>query len=285
MMKRHTVEQLLNVFRLFRERYARGEPLHKSYREAVREVAKIHGVTYQTIGDGCRRRLKLNDIRELYELLSRWMDGYPDPLVEQLKTASDPSIHDEIVEFFGPSSTKGPMTPPHIPPMASEGKFTTFSVRLPERDARMLRALAEIDGVSSAEMLGDLVKTAVAERMKRLAQALLRDSEASTHGSKNRQDIPDILRDHEAELRRLGVEHVSVFGSAARGDADESSDVDLAVSLSPDFSKGGFDYFGRFEALRERLTQMLGRPVDLIEEPVEKVRLREQIDKERAVAF
>ena len=35
------------------------------------------------------------------------------------------------------------------------------------------------------------------------------------------------LRTHEAELRRLGVEHLYLFGSIERGDAREDSDVDL----------------------------------------------------------
>jgi predicted nucleotidyltransferase len=35
------------------------------------------------------------------------------------------------------------------------------------------------------------------------------------------------LKQHEAELKRLGVEHLYLFGSTARGEAREDSDVDL----------------------------------------------------------
>jgi len=35
------------------------------------------------------------------------------------------------------------------------------------------------------------------------------------------------LQEHEAELRQLGVEHLYLFGSSARGEAREDSDVDL----------------------------------------------------------
>jgi predicted nucleotidyltransferase len=35
------------------------------------------------------------------------------------------------------------------------------------------------------------------------------------------------LREHESELRQLGVEHLYLFGSTARGEAREDSDVDL----------------------------------------------------------
>ena len=39
------------------------------------------------------------------------------------------------------------------------------------------------------------------------------------------------LRAHEAELRRAGIRHLSLFGSVARGDAGASSDVDLAAGI------------------------------------------------------
>jgi hypothetical protein len=300
MIKRQTVEQLLLVFRSFRERYARGKPLHKAYQEAVREVADGQAVTYQTIGDGCRRRLKLNSIRELYALLARWMEGDPEPLAKQLKAASDPSAHDDITEFFGTeffgteffgteffgsSATFAVAGGREARPATSDRRFDTFSLRLAERDARMARALAEIEGVSTSELLSRLVEAAVAEKMKLVAQAILHDSEAVHRTNMTREEILGILRDREAELRGLGVEHVSVFGSAARGDSRTMSDVDLTVRLKPGFSQGGFDYFGRFEALRARLAQILACPVDLVEEPVETARLQEQIDEDRVLAF
>jgi predicted nucleotidyltransferase len=38
-----------------------------------------------------------------------------------------------------------------------------------------------------------------------------------------------ILRSHELELRRAGVRRLSLFGSAARGEANATSDIDLAA--------------------------------------------------------
>ena len=44
-----------------------------------------------------------------------------------------------------------------------------------------------------------------------------------------------LIENHRAEIRslteRYGIENVRVFGSMARGDADDASDVDLLVSL------------------------------------------------------
>lgn len=86
---------------------------------------------------------------------------------------------------------------------------------------------------------------------------------------------------HEAELRRAGIRHVSVFGSVARGDAVEASDIDLAAEFDP---AARMDLF-RLTALERRLGEMLGRRVDLLPEPLEKPRLRANIERDRRRAF
>ncbi|HEX9648456.1 MAG TPA: nucleotidyltransferase domain-containing protein [Alphaproteobacteria bacterium] len=100
-----------------------------------------------------------------------------------------------------------------------------------------------------------------------------------------RQDIVRILREHEGELRRAGVVSISLFGSAARGEAGLDSDVDLAVRLGAEFSHGGFDYFGKIEDLKARLSRILGQSVDIVEEPVERRSLQDRIDGDRVRAF
>ena len=47
------------------------------------------------------------------------------------------------------------------------------------------------------------------------------------------------LRAHEADLKRLGVEHLYLFGSTARGEARDDSDVDLFF----DYVRGKFGLF------------------------------------------
>ena len=89
------------------------------------------------------------------------------------------------------------------------------------------------------------------------------------------------IRAHEAELRRAGIRHVSLFGSVARGDAVEESDVDLVVDLDPEARIGLF----ALGALERRLAELVGRPVDLLPEPIEKPRLRAKIDRDRRHAF
>jgi predicted nucleotidyltransferase len=94
-----------------------------------------------------------------------------------------------------------------------------------------------------------------------------------------------VLRAHELELKASGVVGLCVFGSIARGDAGPDSDVDLLVKLSEDAASEGFAWFGRIDALSHRLQEILGRPVDIVTEPVRRVRLRHTIEKEQARAF
>jgi uncharacterized protein len=51
-----------------------------------------------------------------------------------------------------------------------------------------------------------------------------------------------ILKDDEPELRRRGVIHAAVFGSVARGEASEASDVDILIDLDPERRLDLFDY-------------------------------------------
>jgi predicted nucleotidyltransferase len=95
------------------------------------------------------------------------------------------------------------------------------------------------------------------------------------------EEVVAILQRHEPELRAAGIARLSVFGSVARGAARPDSDVDLAVQLDP---AAGMDLFG-LAALERRLAELLGRPVDLLPEPVQKPRLQARIDRERRVAF
>ena len=100
-----------------------------------------------------------------------------------------------------------------------------------------------------------------------------------------RSDLLALLRAHKSELRAEGVEAITLFGSVARGDAGTASDLDLAIRARLRFSAGGFDHFGRLETLRERLSALLRRHMDLIEESAVRPRLREVIRREGVRAF
>lgn len=93
------------------------------------------------------------------------------------------------------------------------------------------------------------------------------------------------LRAHELELRAAGVARLALFGSAARGEERTDSDIDVVIRLTEEAGHGGFAYFGRVDALSRQLQAILGRPVDVIAEPVRKEGLRRRIEEDQIVAF
>ncbi len=63
-----------------------------------------------------------------------------------------------------------------------------------------------------------------------------------------------------AAVAAVGGSHVRVFGSVARGQDREGSDIDLLVTLPADI-----DLF-RLVALEQQLEDLLGVPVDIIDD-------------------
>lgn len=68
------------------------------------------------------------------------------------------------------------------------------------------------------------------------------------------------LRTRECDLRKRGVIHVGIFGSVARGDYDEESDVDVIVQVDYDIFP---DLVGLLE-LKDEFSQAFARPVDVV---------------------
>ena len=99
----------------------------------------------------------------------------------------------------------------------------------------------------------------------------------------NRETALAILRAHAAELRQHGVVSASLFGSTARDDARDGSDVDIAVRLTP--GPRGLPHLERMDHLRSALAVLIGRPVDVVEEPTSRRRVQQEIDRDRRRAF
>jgi predicted nucleotidyltransferase len=77
--------------------------------------------------------------------------------------------------------------------------------------------------------------------------------------SLSREHALERLVASEAEIRALGVKHLALFGSVARGEARSDSDVDILVQFFP-----GEKTYDRFLDLAELLEARLGRPVELV---------------------
>jgi uncharacterized protein len=87
----------------------------------------------------------------------------------------------------------------------------------------------------------------------------------------HRQEIEGRLRDHGEELRSLHVGSLRLFGSVARGEEVEGSDVDLLVQFNRPV--GLF----HFVKVKERLEEILGTEVDLVSQGGLKRQLRDRV--------
>jgi predicted nucleotidyltransferase len=67
------------------------------------------------------------------------------------------------------------------------------------------------------------------------------------------------LKANEAELRRLGVEHLYLFGSTVRDEARDDSDVDLFF----DHPEGSLGLFQLMD-VKEAAARILGRRTDIM---------------------
>ena len=85
--------------------------------------------------------------------------------------------------------------------------------------------------------------------------------------------VLQIVRDHIPDLRRrYGVHSLAIFGSVARGDALEGSDLDLLVQFESD-PPGLL----RFLEMEQYLSYLLHAKVDLVMESALKPGLRDRI--------
>jgi predicted nucleotidyltransferase len=94
-------------------------------------------------------------------------------------------------------------------------------------------------------------------------------------------DVLRTLREHEGDLRRLGVEHAAVFGSVARGEARAGSDIDVLVELDRERPMGIFEY----ARLRLYIGELLDGASDVVNRKTLKPLLRENILRDAVNAF
>jgi len=90
------------------------------------------------------------------------------------------------------------------------------------------------------------------------------------------------IRQRRAALELEGVQHVSVFGSVARGDAREDSDVDVLVDKAPGARFSLFNLVG----VQEILQEALNRKVDVMtRETLMTSRIRKNVEPDIVRAF
>jgi predicted nucleotidyltransferase len=95
-----------------------------------------------------------------------------------------------------------------------------------------------------------------------------------------RDDAISCLQQHEADLRKLGVEGLYLFGSTARGEAGDDSDVDLFF----DYEKGKLGLFELMD-VKEYAAGILGRKTDIMTRDSLHKMLRPQIEASAVRVF
>ncbi|GBD26535.1 hypothetical protein HRbin30_01867 [bacterium HR30] len=90
--------------------------------------------------------------------------------------------------------------------------------------------------------------------------------------------IQQLLKEKREEILRIAAKHgarnVRVFGSVARGEADEQSDLDLLVEFEP--GRSLMDH----AALWLELQELLGCKVDVVSDRGIKPRIRDRVLRE-----
>jgi len=90
--------------------------------------------------------------------------------------------------------------------------------------------------------------------------------------------VDELLKEKREEILKIAAKHgarnVRLFGSVARGEADERSDVDFLVDMEP--GRSLLDMGGLLMELRD----LLGRDVDVVTERGLKPRIRGRVLQE-----
>jgi uncharacterized protein len=90
----------------------------------------------------------------------------------------------------------------------------------------------------------------------------------------NLQSILYILRQHKPELqRKYPISRLGVFGSYARGEATENSDVDIAVEFSAPMGLN-------FVAMADEIEELLGIKTDVVPKRAIKPKYLSSVEKD-----
>jgi len=96
----------------------------------------------------------------------------------------------------------------------------------------------------------------------------------------NRQETISRLQAHQTEFKRLGVQHLYLFGSMARDEATDESDIDLFF----DYERGKLGVLELMDVKR-RAADILGRKADVITRDSLHKTLRQAIEASAVQVF
>ena len=92
----------------------------------------------------------------------------------------------------------------------------------------------------------------------------------------DRETIAAMVREHAAELRARGVTGLGLFGSTARGESGEASDIDIVVDVAPGRKFSLIDLAG----LRAYLCDLFQHETDVVVREDLRPSFREEIERD-----
>jgi|SRR3989344_2903353 len=92
--------------------------------------------------------------------------------------------------------------------------------------------------------------------------------------------VAELQKKIEPVLRSHGIERAAVFGSVARGDAREDSDIDILITIG-DAQLSLWD----MEGLRDELATRLGRSVDIVSDRAVVPAMRDSIYRDLQIVY
>jgi hypothetical protein len=164
-MTTDTLQQVLDVLTYAKQNHEAGLKIKYAYRDAIGRVAQEYDVNYQTIGDGCRRRLQLSSMDEFGRLITKWIEGNPDPLQRVLKSAINKRFHYLVDDFFQ-SMEEQPED------SDSSEDHLSFTLQLGASEYRYLKILCELEECDQTELLQRLVSEGLHARMQQITEQL-----------------------------------------------------------------------------------------------------------------
>lgn len=169
MLELNSVDQILRVLDLVRQNRRLGFDTAAACSRAIQQVAKEANVRYQTIGDGCRRRLGLVDMSEFHRLADDWLGGNHAQLAAVLKRNSTPAATSRISAFFGTNDSASKVNDRSVSmagSVANESNANPVKITVEDADARMLRVLAQLEGREPAVIAMDLLRAGMRDRLR-----------------------------------------------------------------------------------------------------------------------
>ena len=89
-----------------------------------------------------------------------------------------------------------------------------------------------------------------------------------------REDVVKLIKDHAPELAEFGISSLALFGSVARNESSESSDIDILVEFA------GRARFIPFMGLRAYLEDLLRARIDLATMEMIRPEIRESVARD-----